>query len=194
MKKDLVYAACTDNELIRLFQKTNSSHVFEVLIGRHKRLLQYVCFKNCKDTDDVKDIIQETHMKVAIELSNGRFSFENGTFHYWMSKIATNIFLDKYRKAKRSRGNGVVDIEEIQHTVPNGTIDDLYLKIERKNLIDHLLEGVSEHAVESVDLILVQGYGYQGAADMTGLNLNTVKSKIYKERLNFKQRFSSVEY
>ena len=69
---------------------------FGTLTQRHRRELHVHCYRMLASFDDAEDAVQETMLRAW----RGRDSFSGGSlFRAWLYRIATNVCLDKLRRA-----------------------------------------------------------------------------------------------
>lgn len=125
--------------------------------------------------EDANDLVQETFLKVL----ENRDKFDVSTnMKAWTYTIMKNTFINAYRRAKRS--NEIVDFSEGGYLYGLNTPDaaekpDEALRAQEINgAISHLS---AEHR-EAFQLFN-DGYKYKEIADMLGLSIGTVKSRIF---------------
>ncbi|UCD65246.1 MAG: sigma-70 family RNA polymerase sigma factor [Candidatus Zixiibacteriota bacterium] len=139
-----------------------------------------------KNSSDAEDLVQETYIKAY------RFwdKFQPGSnCKAWLFRIMTNAFINEYRAKSRSPVAASVD-----------TIDDRFLYSQQvassqlsnpeHMLYSRLLRDEVTRAIESlpdefrlvVILAFVEKFSYRQIADITGLHLGTVKSRIHRGR------------
>lgn len=89
----------SDNELICSFWNGHS-RAFDLLVQRHRSAILATLARVVKDPDDVHDLYQDTVLKIYHLLSDKKYN-EEGRFKQWAVRIAKNMAIDYYRKAKR---------------------------------------------------------------------------------------------
>lgn len=112
----------TDGELIKLYlqQKGKSDLAMRELVGRHHEQMYARFLSKVKNESDAHDLQQELWTRVARSLH--RYKDEDRFTHY-LSKLASNIVIDFYRKTGREK--------ELISDMPSGAVagddDDWYL-------------------------------------------------------------------
>ena len=97
----------TDQELINKYLNGSES-CLEKLISRHQsRIFAYILM-TVKDKALADDIFQDTFIKVINTLRGGTYK-EEGKFIQWAMRIAHNLIIDHFRKAKRIP---VIDVKD----------------------------------------------------------------------------------
>ncbi|MCM1111071.1 MAG: RNA polymerase sigma factor [Clostridium sp.] len=137
------------------------------------------------DREDASDLLQDTTLKV---LSNEDKYVAGTNFRSWAFTIMKNLFINNYRRERRS--NVVVD-----HS------DDLYqlnVPVEHDDTAPDDTVAVKEimAVINSYDpgyripmSMYLAGYKYQEIADRMHLPLGTVKSRIFFARRRLRDRF-----
>jgi RNA polymerase sigma-70 factor (ECF subfamily) len=161
---------------------------FEQLAMPHADALLRTALRMTRNSSDAEDLVQETYLK-AYRFFN---RFERGTnIRAWLFKIMTNLFINSYRdKAKRPEETSFDDMEEFS----------LYSKLAggaqkggtnpEKELFDKLygdevqkaLDRLPEEFKMVVLLNFVEGFSYQEIAEILGIELGTVKSRLHRGR------------
>jgi RNA polymerase sigma-70 factor (ECF subfamily) len=89
----------TDKELVSAYLEGNES-AFEELLMRHKDRIYTQIVMMVRDDVTADDIFQETFVKVVRTLKQGKYN-EEGKFLPWVLRIAHNLSIDHFRKAKK---------------------------------------------------------------------------------------------
>lgn len=147
-------------------------------------LLQSFAYNLTKNTEDAKDLYQETAYRA---LTNSE-KFRPGTnFKAWLFTIMKNIFINNYRR--KSKANTILD-----------TTDNLFYLNSGAVLTNNAAEGAMmmkeltrmvttlEDSIRVPFLMHYQGYKYQEIADHLELPLGTVKSRIFFARKELKDQ------
>ena len=97
----MLLSKLSDGELVTLYLQGNSKS-FEVLIQKHKNKIYAFILSKIRNKDLAEDIFQETFIKVINSLQKGKYN-EEGKFLPWVMRIANNLVIDYFRKAKKMR-------------------------------------------------------------------------------------------
>lgn len=125
--------------------------------------------------EDADDLVQETFLKVL----ENRDKFNVSTnMKAWVYTIMKNAFINSYRRAKRS--NEVIDFSAdnylyLLNAIDASEIPDESLRAQEINI--KITELNREH--REVFQLFNKGYKYKEIADMLGLSIGTVKSRIF---------------
>jgi RNA polymerase sigma-70 factor (ECF subfamily) len=120
------------------------------------------------------DLVQDT-----LERAIQKFHlFEPGTrLRLWLFTIMRNIFLDHYRKNKKLP---VVSIDITDFHTEQRPADQID-KLVHRDLIAELAR-LKPHYRELLILVGLEGLSYEQAADITGVPLGTVRSRLFRAR------------
>jgi RNA polymerase sigma-70 factor, ECF subfamily len=178
-----------NNDLVLLCQQglRPDRPAFAELLKRHQSHVDRVLYHLAPDWDDRADLAQEVWIRVYRNI--GRLH-EPAKFRGWLSRIATNLFYDELRKRKRHRSPLSLDAPiamedgnigwEIASSEPGPeeklTTHEFYHQL--RTAISDLPE------VFRVTIVLreIDGMPYEDIAEITGVSLGTVKSRIARAR------------
>ncbi|MFM8449777.1 MAG: RNA polymerase sigma factor [Haliscomenobacter sp.] len=156
---------------------------FEVKFGQMTALLHSFAYNLTKNTEDAKDLYQETAYRAMTNMDK----FRAGTnFKAWLFTIMKNIFINNYRK--RTKSNTIIDSTDNLYFLNSGDVS-ISNHAETNMLMDELT-GMIEHLDGSIRVPFMmhyQGYKYQEIADYLDLPLGTVKSRIFFARKELKE-------
>ena len=150
-------------------------------IDKLANVLQAFAYNLTKNTDDAKDLFQET----AFRAITNREKFRPGTnFKAWIFTIMKNIFINDYRR--KSKSNTIVDeTDNLYYINHGGTVGNLA----ESNMMMEELETMVEALDDGIRIPFMmhyQGFKYQEIADFLQLPLGTVKSRIFFARKELK--------
>jgi RNA polymerase sigma-70 factor, ECF subfamily len=158
---------------------------FEELIRRHQHRVFAVAGGILRRREDVEDIAQQVFVKAYFSLK--RFD-QRAAFSTWLYKITVNECWDLLRKKKVRPLVYESDLSEEQarQVVTSGekgyTGPDVSQRVEARQRVERLLEGLDER--DRVMLILkeVDGFSIEEIAEVMDLNSNTVKVRLFRAR------------
>jgi RNA polymerase sigma-70 factor (ECF subfamily) len=136
--------------------------------------------KNINQTDEAKDIVQDTFEKLWVRASD--VSFEKVKSYLFSSAYHTMI--DNIRKNKR-----ISSVDEY------GSIDPLHNEhyTDLGEILNEALKQLPDVQRSVILLRDYEGYAYQEIAEITGLSESQVKVYIYRGRLALKKYIGSME-
>jgi RNA polymerase sigma factor (sigma-70 family) len=171
-----------DAFLIREYKATGKLDFLAALYQRYMNLVYGVCLKYF-DEDASKDAV----MQIFEELISKLKQHEVQNFKSWLHVLARNHCLMKLRamKNKESRqvsidDHPVVENEETGHHENGITLEDNLQSMEK------CLETLPVEQKRSVDLFYLQEKSYRQVSDITGYDMNKVKSYIQNGKRNLK--------
>ena len=185
-------AQLSDEDLVTAHLQGRNG-AFEDLYERyHDRLVHFVTRKT-GDGDRAQDLVQEAFIRVTRHLH--RFDTTK-KFSTWVYTIASNLAKNELRNRSRSplilfqrlTGNWDDDHRPLQFEDFRMRPDDLYRKRFLRRLVEATVEELPEHHRLVFRLRELEGKSYQEIAQITGVNLGTVKSRLHRARNSFAQR------
>ena len=165
---------------------------FTVLADRyHVRLLNFI-YRTIGDRDRAEDLVQETFIRVYRHLH--RFD-QSKKFSTWAYTIASNLAKNELRNRSRNplvlfqtiKKNWEADHRPLEWEDNTYRPDDLYRKRHLKEMVEKAVAQLPEHHRVVFVLRELEGKTYEEIAEITGVNLGTVKSRLNRARTNFAQ-------
>ncbi len=139
------------------------------------------------DSDGAADAVQEAFFSAFRNLT----SFRGGSVRSWLSRIAVNAAMDAQRLRKRRPSQPYPELEDESWQPPAGDEADperIVVTAERVRVLEAALAGISDDQRVAIVLFDVEGYDYGEIAEMTGVSLGTVKSRIHRGRLALRRQ------
>ena len=177
---------CTDEDLLARFRK-GQTEAFGALVGRYERELYGYLRRYLGDADLAEDVFQNTFLQLVVKIGQ----YEPGRpVRPWLYTIATNQAIDALRRHGRHQA---LSLDRHREESANGEAHSLMesLPSDAPGPSDHA-EGLelNERVRASVDrlpdflrhvLILAyyQGLKYREIADILGIPVGTVKSRLH---------------
>jgi RNA polymerase sigma-70 factor (ECF subfamily) len=121
-----------------------------------------------------------------VYFSIGNFDFRSSLIT-WIYKITVNECFDYLRKKKVRKLVYESDLSEdearrVENTEPSVRQVPADVKLARRDYIFKLLSKVSEEERNLLMLKEVEGHSVEELAEMTGMNENTIKVKLFRAR------------
>ena len=177
----------TDQELIGRYLAGNQSSL-EKLIRRHKNRIFAYILMIVKEKELAEDLFQDTFIKVINTIRSGSYK-EEGKFIQWAMRIAHNLIIDHFRKAKRIptvENRDDFDIFE-KVRIPVESIEERIIteQIHKdvKKLIDYLPK-------EQRDVLVMRHYGdmsFKDIAEVTNVSINTALGRMRYALINLRK-------
>ena len=137
-------------------------------------------YKNIKDEDKAKDIVQDTFEKMWLKVDN--IIAEKAKSYLFTA--AYNTMIDSIRKDKYK---ATYEEHYDDYLTTNNNYNDL------KKVINLAFSKLNEIQKSVIMLRDYEGYSYEEIGKITGLNESQVKVYIYRARLNLKEYIGSLE-
>jgi RNA polymerase sigma-70 factor (ECF subfamily) len=176
--------AADDRELVRRAQ-AEDKEAFEELVRRHQHRVFAVASGILRRREDVEDIAQQVFVKAYFSLK--RFD-QRAAFSTWLYKITVNECWDLLRKKKVRPLVYEADLSEEQARMvqtsgeKGSTAPDVSERLEARQRVERLLEGLDERDRLMLVLKEVEGFSIEEIAEVLELNSNTVKVRLFRAR------------
>ena len=155
---------------------------FNELVTLYQDYLFAICVRVVNDRDAAADAVQEAFFSAYRNLSR----FRGDSFRSWLTRIALNAATDVLRLRKRRPADPFPEWEDDAWQPPAPDSEAPEREALRRNAASVLSRAMAQITSDQRTAILlydVQGFDYQEIADMTGVSLGTVKSRIHRGRL-----------
>jgi len=183
-----------DEDLMELFQ-AGTVEAYNILMDRYSERLMHYLYGFLGDKKRCEDLLQETFLRVH----RNRHSYQRiAKFSTWLYTIAGNLARSEYRKQKRRFMYSIQsmnrDSEEYEMPLPDETfLPDKHTEsaLQYKSIQD-ALNILAPNFREVIILRDIQQLAYDEIAEITGLPMGTVKSRINRGRSKMKQLLKDV--
>jgi RNA polymerase sigma factor (sigma-70 family) len=156
---------------------------WEQIARTHGRFLYSVSYRLTGNHDDAQDLVQE----VLVRVQRGLATYRPGSLEGWLSRIATNAFLDDVRRKKRRPADMLPEPESFDRVAPPSVGADEQLAMDK--LPEHVQEALRtlpDDYRAAVVLCDVVGLPYEEIAESLGVPVGTVRSRIHRGRARLK--------
>jgi len=151
---------------------------WEQIVEQHSERVYRLAYRLTGNAHDAEDLTQEVFVRVFRSLH----TYTPGTFEGWLHRITTNLFLDSARRKSRIRFDALPDDADNRLPSPVATPDAAYLNQMFDADIEAALASLSPEFRAAVVLCDVEGLTYEEIADVLGLKMGTVRSRIHRGR------------
>ena len=135
---------------------------------------------------DAEDLTQDVFVRVFRSLD----SFVPGNFDAWVHRITTNLFLDGARRRQRIRFDALADDADNRLAdLGAGPVERFDLTHLDGEVRDALMALRPEFRA-AVVLCDIEGLPYEEVADVLGVKLGTVRSRIHRGRSQLRERLA----
>ncbi len=155
---------------------------FNQLVEAYQDLCHALVVRMVPDPDQAADAVQEAFFSAFRNLR----SYRGPSFRGWLTRIAVNAAMDLQRARRRRPVSPYPELEDETWQPPSGAETDPELIAttgERQRTLAAALAAITTDQRAAIILFDVEGYDYAEIAEMTGVSLGTVKSRIHRGRL-----------
>jgi len=169
---------------------------FTSLINKYERRIFRMARQITQNDEDAEDVLQDTFLKAYEHLK----SFQGQSkFYTWLTRIAVNESLMKLRKRKSDRtvsldDNIETDEESIVREIAvwDGTPEDRYSQEELRAILDDAIRSLKPIFRTVFVLRDVEEMSAEETAEMLGLSIAAVKSRLLRARLQLREKLTRI--
>ncbi|HMT51947.1 MAG: sigma-70 family RNA polymerase sigma factor [Saprospiraceae bacterium] len=182
-----------DQELISLYLNGNST-AFEVLLKRHKDKIYTSIYLFVKDTELAEDIFQEVFIKIIDTLRKEKYNNE-GKFLQWAMRIAYNMCVDHFRRAKRMTKISNTETFDIFNILEckDDHMENSIIKSQIHSKLRHLVDQLPDEQREVVILRHYADMSFKEISQMTRVSINTSLGRMRYALINLRKLVTEAE-
>jgi len=139
-----------------------------------------------RDRDVAEDAVQEAFFSAYRNLDR----FNGPSFRAWLTRIGLNAARDILRKRKRRPSDPYPEWEDQSWQPPapaSERPDQMVIVGQQRATLARAMAGITADQRTAIILFDVQGYDYAEIAELTGVSVGTVKSRIHRGRLALRE-------
>lgn len=167
---------------------------FEQLIQKYDRNVFRIAQHITQNREDAEDVVQDAFLKAYQNL--GKFQ-GNSKFYTWLVRIAVNEALMRLRKRKADKTVSMdEDVETEDGSMPREVADwspnpeQLFGQSELSDILGKTIQGLPASFRTVFVLRDVEGLSTEETAEMLGLSVPAVKSRLLRARLQLRERLN----
>jgi len=167
-----------DGVLISLYRNGNEA-AFNLLVDRYQSKVFTTIFLIVKDHDVAEDLLQDVFVKVLHILNSDKYN-EEGKFQPWVMRIAHNMAIDHFRKAKRYPTILLEDGSNLLNSLSfaEDSSEEQRIKDETHAWVRNLIDELPEAQKEVVIMRHYLDMSFQEIAEQTGVSINTALGRM----------------
>ena len=180
----------SEEQLIRRAQQGDNS-AFEQLLLAHQKKVYNLCLRMAANPDDALDLSQEAFIKAWRAL--GQYQFE-ASFSTWLFRLTSNVCIDFLRQKKRRQETSLTENyddsdEGAELSLPDCTPlpEQQAITNETKIELARAMGQLAPDHCEILQLRVVEDLPYEQIADILGVRVGTVKSRLARARLSLRK-------
>src|ERR1700741_1895032 len=187
----------TDEELIRVFVEDQDEEAFNEIVDRYGDKIYRTALRITHNPSDAEDVLQEVFITLIEKLDSFH---EESKFSTWLYRVAANASLMHLRTEKKYKNE--VSLEDYVSYNEDGMLKGVKIKdwsgrpdevLLSKEVMEIIERAVNELPVlyrVVFHLVDVEGHSNEETAELLGLSLPAVKSRIHRARLFLRDRLS----
>lgn len=182
----------SDGKLIAAI-KSGSEDAFEEFVSRYEDMIYGFGMKVCGNTEDARDIMQDTFLKAFRSIKNLK---NVEALKGWLYRIATNACLIRRRKGK-FEPQRIMSLDELRPSreeISGSVVSKIHLRPDEAMLQKELSEAIKKCILQipqkyRIVLILrdMEGFSAEDAGKILNLPVSTIKIRLHRARLSFKK-------
>ena len=181
--------------------RANDDAAYDELVRGYNASIFHVAYRMLGDSRDASDVVQEIFLKVFRNI-NG-FKGES-SLKTWIFRIAFSEILNRLRWWKRRYRHATVSLDEDQNGNGHGYRlsdatpgpEQILQSKEQEQAIQQALKKLSSDHRSIIILRDIEGFSYGEIAEVLGVSIGTVKSRLARARADLKKslmRYLSVQ-
>ncbi len=184
----------TSEMALVLAAKQGDLEAFSELVKRYDRNVFRIAQHITHNEEDAQDVVQEAFLKAYQNLEQFQ---GNSKFYTWLVRIAVNEALMKLRRRRSDKTVSLdEDVETEEGSMPREVADwspnpeQLYGQSELGDILKKTIQGLPPGFRTVFVLRDVEGLSTEETAEMLGLSIPAVKSRLLRARLQLRERLS----
>lgn len=172
---------------------------FQLLVERYQARMFALVRHYTRNPVEIEDIVQDTFLKAFTRLPSFQ---QQSSFYTWLCRIAINTSLDFLKRCGRSPIRGSEDpelgltAESIHEARPTSSpMPAPDARLEQSEIAD-ITRRVLDELPEIFRTVLVlrefEDLAYQDIADVLGISIGTVESRLFRARAKFKDKLLAL--
>lgn len=184
-----------DMELIDRFLQRHDDQAFIQLVRRYQHKVHNLCYRLLGDTHEAQDMSQEIFLTLHKSLKNFR---GDSLFSTWVFRIATNHCKNRIKYLGRRKYYQSTSLDQPREAEDG----DIFHEVEdeepnaESQLSSDEIQAAVQEAISSLDedhrLVIVlrdiEDLSYEEIAEIVGIKVGTVKSRIHRARIELKKK------
>jgi RNA polymerase sigma-70 factor, ECF subfamily len=173
--------------------RAGDAQAFETLFRKYQPYVYNVSLGMLSNNEDAADITQETFLRLHRSIGSFR---GDACFSTWLYKVAVNLCITELRRRSRGRFQLLEDVShEDSETSQVETMPGPEAAIEQEESRQtvHRVLGMLPADYRAVIVLRhFQHLAYEEIAEVLGLSLSQVKTRLFRARRMFKERFEAM--
>ena len=169
------YIVAEDKDLVKM-SLVGDQMAFEYLFNRYSDAIRRLFLQLYTSVEDTEDLLQETFIKVYINLH--RYSADY-TFGQWVYTIARNTHIDFERRRQEDLS---IDDKFSAPAASTPSPEESLISMQQRTQIEHYIECLPSQYRQLFKMRFLEDYSYDEIAEKLHLPMGTVKTQIHRAR------------
>jgi RNA polymerase sigma-70 factor, ECF subfamily len=187
----------SEEELVRVFVKDQDEEAFNEIVDRYGDKIYRTALRITHNPSDAEDVLQEVFITLIEKLDSFH---EESKFSTWLYRVAANASLMHLRTKKKRKNE--VSLEDYVSYNEDGMLkgvkindwsgrpDELLLSKEDMEIIERAVNELPVLYRVVFHLVDIEGHSNEETAELLGLSLPAIKSRIHRVRLFLRDKLS----
>ena len=187
----------SEEQLVRRAQQGDNG-AFEELLLLHQKKVYNLCLRMSANQDDALDLSQEAFIKAWRSI--GQYQFE-ASFSTWLFRLTSNVCIDFLRRKKRRQETSLTESYDDSDEGAELSLPDAQPLPEQQAITNEtkleLAQAMAQLAPdhrEILQLRVMEDLPYEQIADILGVRVGTVKSRLARARLSLRKILKTGNY
>jgi RNA polymerase sigma-70 factor (ECF subfamily) len=177
---------CPEDMTLVTAAKNGNRQAFDILVGRHERMVFFVVRRITRTREDAEDVVQRTLQKAFTHLRKfeGRSSFST-----WLTRVAINEALMLQRETRALREVLIDDSNlnaeaAIAAEIPDSSPDPevSYSQREREQILCSAMNELPQRTRRAIQLRELDERSTKETARIMGISVGAVKARVFQGR------------
>lgn len=173
--------------------RAGDAQALETLLDRRQAQVYRFGLKMCRDPDDAKDVVQDTLVAMARGVRDFRGASSIST---WLYSVARSFCIKKRRRSKFAPEERSLDadgaVEARRLADPSKGPDDLLAGRQIERALDEAIDALEPIYRQVLLLRDVEGLTAPEVAEVLGVSVQAVKSRLHRARLTVRARLAPL--
>ncbi len=173
----------TDLQLLELYRNTGKSNSLGELFTRYSSFVVAVCMKYLKNEENSKDATMDIFEKLSIDLKTQKIQH----FKSWLYSVVRNHCLMILRSDKTKQKH-LQNLKNEQETFMENKsfihLTNEEIPVNKAKLVENAVDALKEDQRECIKLFYYEEKTYQEIVELTGHDLNKIKSHLQNGKRN----------
>ena len=181
----------TDEQLVQVCRQ-GDARAWEELVRRHQDRILNLAYQFTGNREEARDLAQEIFVRLYRKID--RYD-SSRSFKTWFNSLARNLCIDHYRQKRSQPSIHGTPVDEMGTLA--APVESPHRRAERRSESEFLMRAMDrlgEASREALVLKELQGHSIEEVAAMLELPVGTVKSRLFRARLELAQTITRMRH